>query len=361
MKLDRAGLAGLLIALVAVPVASADVKVRAEGPDGTLVNTTVPRVTDPVTKQGVTCAADSAAAALNRAVGDSGWDAQASGGSLFVTRILSQSLSFGTGNDRFWGFDHNHVFSDLGICEYKPADGDELLFFAACGGPSSTACFDLETTLGITAPAEVTAGQPFTVTVRTFDDKGVPTPAAEVTVRGGDQPVTTGPDGTAQVTVSAAGTVTLVATKGRQVRDEATVKAIEYAVPPPPTAPADTTAPVSTIQRIHEGRLFRHRRKAPRTLRAVVADVSPLASVELGITRRIGQRCTAYDDTLGRFARVRCGTHPRFDIGTAKSVSLLLPQRLGRGRYTYDVRATDAAGNVERTVRRRNRVVFHVR
>jgi hypothetical protein len=314
----------------------------------------------------VTCDSDSAAAALNRAVGDAGWDADAFGGSLFVSRILTQSLGFGTGNDRYWAFDHNHVFSDAGICEYKPQDGDELLFFAACGGPSSTDCFDFDATLGVTAPGAATAGVPFTVTVKTYDDKGVATPAAGVTVTGGDQPVTTGADGTAQVTVSALAEVTLTATKGNQVRDEAKVSVHEAPVyevptPSPSTEPGDTTAPVSTIRRIKEGQVFRHRRKAPRTLRARVAEAGGLASVELGITRRVGDRCTAYDDTLGRFKRVTCGTHPRFDIGTAARVSLLLPRRVGRGRYTFDVRATDTAGNVERRARGRNRVVFHVR
>jgi hypothetical protein len=356
----RAGLlAGLLIALVAVPVANADVRVRAEGPDGTLVNTTVPRVSAPVTKKGVTCDSDTAAAALNEAVSEANWDADASGSSLFVTRIYTVSLGFGTGNDRFWGFDHNHVFSDVGICEYKPKNGDELLFFAACGDPSSTGCFDFAATLGITAPATVTAGAPFTVTVQTYDDKGVPAPAAGATVTGGDQPVTTGADGTAQVTISTPASVTLTATKGQQVRDEVAVTA--EAAPVYEVPPGDTTAPVSTIRRIKDGQVFRHRKRAPRTLRARARDAGGLASVELGITRRVGRRCTAYDDTLGRFKRVRCGTHPRFDIGTAGRVSLLLPKRLGRGRYTFDVRATDRAGNVERRVRGRNRVVFRVR
>jgi hypothetical protein len=357
MQLARAGLAGLLIALVAVSAAAADVTVRAEGPDGTLVRTAVPRVTDPISKEGVTCAADSAAAAFNRAVGDFNWDADNFGGSLFVNRIFTQTLEFGTGNDRFWGFDHNHVFSAEGICEYKPQEGDELLFFAACGGPSSTACFDLDATLGITAPADALVGAPFTVGVRTFDGKGVPVPAAGATVTGGDQTVTTGADGTARVTVSSAKTVTLVATKGTQVRDEATVRVGEYVVPPPAT---DTTAPVSRILRIRDGQVFR-RRGAPRILRARVTEAGGIASIAFGITRRVGRHCTAYDDTLGRFKRVRCKRHPRFVIGTAPRISLLLPQRLGRGRYTFDVRATDAAGNAEGRVRGRNRIVFVVR
>jgi hypothetical protein len=199
--------------------------------------------------------------------------------------------------------------------------------------------------------------------VRQFTDAGVPSPAAEATIRGGDQVVTTGADGRAVVTVTAPGAVQLTATKGRHVRDEAAVQVVAYEVPPPSseTTPGDTTAPVSTVRRIREGQVFRHRRRAPRTLRAHVEEAGGLASVELGITRRVGDRCTAYDDTLGRFKRITCGTHPRFDIGKAGRVSLLLPKRLGRGRYTYDVRATDTAGNAERRARGRNRVVFHVR
>ena len=47
----------------------------------------------------------------------------------------------------------------------------------------------------------------------------------------------------------------------------------------------------------------------------------------------------------GRFVKAKCGRHPRFGVGTDKTVSFLLPQRLGRGRYVFDVVATDAAGN----------------
>jgi hypothetical protein len=118
---------------------------------------------------------------------------------------------------------------------------------------------------------------------------------------------------------------------------------------------------VSRIRGIRDGQVFRKRRRAPRTLRARIREANGIASVELGITRRVGKRCTAYNDRLGRFARVRCGRHPRIEVGTKPRVSLLLPRRLKRGRYTYDVRATDRAGNAERRVRGRNRVVFRVR
>ncbi len=364
MKLDRAGFAGLLVALVAVPVAGADVRVRAEGPDGTLLKTSVPRTGPDVTKAGATCAGDSAAGALDRAAGSANWDADNFGGSLFANTILGVHLGFSSDqddtNDRYWAFDHNHVFAQEGICEYKPQDGDQLLFFAACATASSLNCFDGQP-LDIAAPESAEVGMPFTVSVREFTDAGVPSAAAAATVSWQGQSVTTGADGTAQVTVSSPGTVVLTATKGRQVRDAASVGVVEYPVPTPTATPADTSAPVSTILRVAEGQVFRRRRKAPRTLRARVQDDRGLASVELGITRRVGRRCTAYDDTLGRFARVRCGRHPRFEIGTAARVSLLLPKRLGRGRYTYEVRATDQAGNVERRERGRNRVVFRVR
>ncbi|MEA2124285.1 MAG: hypothetical protein QOI80_1067 [Solirubrobacteraceae bacterium] len=363
MQLNRAGLAGVLISLAVVPVATADVTVRAEGPDATLVNATVPLTGPSVTKAGATCAGDSAAGAFDRAVSD--WDATNYGGSdpLFISRIFTQSLAFDGVNNRYWAFDHNNVFSSQGICAYTPQNGDELLFYAACGDTAATGCFD-GAPLDIAAPATATVGAPFTVTVTQFDDTGVGSPAGGATVSGGGQTVTTDPvSGTALLTLSAPGAVVLTATKGTQVRDEATVTAMEYTIATPtptPTATPDTDAPVSTIRGIREGQVFKHS-KGPRTLRARVEEPNGIAGVAFAITRGVDGRCTAFNATIGKFVRIRCGRHPRFGVGTSARASLLLPKRLKRGRYVFDVAATDRAGNRETLARGRNRVVFRVR
>lgn len=359
MKLARAGIAGLLIAVVAIPVARADVRVRAEGPNGTLVDKTVPRTGPAVSKAGATCDGDSGAGALDRAVGSANWDADSFPGAdpLFVKRLFDVTLAFGSGNDRYWAFAVNNTFASSGLCGYRPQDNDELLLFAACGGPGSTDCYsDSEPVLDIAAPGQVGSGRRFTVTVSAGG-----APAAGVTVLGGDQPATTGADGTAPVTLTGVRTTALRAQKGKQVPDETAVDVVDYAVatPTPTATPTpDTTPPVSRILGLRDGAVLR---RGPRILRALVTENTGLRKVTLGIARRVGRRCTAYSDTLARFTRVRCGLVPRFSLGTARKVSLLLPTRLRAGVYTLDVRAKDLAGNTEAKVRGRNRVVFRVK
>lgn len=363
--MQRAALAGLLLLSFAVP-AHADVTVRVEGATETLVNTSVASTGADVTKSGATCAGSSAAGALDRATGGD-FEADNFGGSLFVNTIKGEQVTYEFGsNQRFWAFNHSNTFSQEGMCEYTPPAGDELLFYPRCDGEPSAGCFE-GPVLDLAAPATATAGVPFTVTVRQFTDEGVASVVSGASVGG----TTTDADGNAQITVDEPGTVTLVTTKGKQVRDSATVTVVAppvYAVPNAPVTPAasptpepDTQAPFSTIRGLREQQVFRKRRRAPRTLRATVEDAGPLGAVALSITRQRGKRCRAFNDTLGRFARIRCGRHPRFGVGTDKAVSFLLPKRLGRGRYVFDVVATDTAGNQEQLARGRNRIVFRVR
>jgi hypothetical protein len=356
MPISRAGLAGLLVSLVAVPVAGADVTVRVESPDANLVLESVARTGSDVTKAGVTCGGASAAGAFDRVVGAEDWDANNFGGSLFISRILGLTLSFDGPKDtwRYWGFDHNNRFSEQGICEYLPSDGDELLFYAACGDATATACFDGKP-LDVVAPSTAPIGKAFTVRVDQYDDAtGSPSPAAGATISGGDDDVTTGADGTAKVTVSDEGSRTLRATLGKQVPDEASVDVGggDYAIP------EDTAAPKSRILRLKNGAKLK---KGPRTLRARVTDASALRAVTLGLTRRVGKKCASLTEPTGKFVKTKCSRHPRFRVGTAKKVSYLLPKRLGPGRYTLDVRAVDKLGNREKTKRGRNRVVFTVK
>jgi hypothetical protein len=374
MQPIRAGLAGLLSALVAVPVAAAaNVTVRVEGGTGTLLaRTSVPASGADVTKDGGTCSGATAAGALDRGVaGD--WDGTNFGGSLGVSvdRIRTESLPFDSG--KYWNFDHNGTSSQSGVCGYTLQPDDEILFYAACYTATS-GCFS-GNPLSLSAPATVTAGEPFTVRVQEYDDTEDPSPlspAGGATVSGGGAGVQTTPvSGTAEMTLSQTGPVLLTATKGSQVRDEQVVTVTAppvYSIPTPTptptatqTATPDTTAPVSHILRIHEGQVFKHRGKAPRTLRASVSEADGLAKVTLGLTRRVGKRCSRFSDTRARFVKVRCGRHPRFTVGSAPQVSYLLPQRLRRGAYVLDVISTDRAGNVETLKRGLNRVVFTVR
>ncbi|MEJ7891873.1 MAG: hypothetical protein WKF94_04475 [Solirubrobacteraceae bacterium] len=369
----RAGIAGLLIALAAAPVAgAAAVTVRAEGFAATVLpETTVSNLgTDnTVGAKQFSCptAADtgrSAAGALDRATA-SNWDGSSFSFGLTVERILTTDLG-AFGAPTFWNFDVDNSSQQVGICDVNPEAGDEILFYEACASASATACFTGRP-LDLIAPVNVDAGVPFTVSVREYDDTQSPAssaPAADATVAGGVAGAKTGSAGTARVTLDETGTTTLVATKGTQVRDSVTFRCRKGAclrIRPdsPSSAIADTTAPVSQVKSPRNRKVFK--RRGPRQLRAAIEEAGSLASVKLALTWRVGRRCAAFRGDAERFARVKCGSHPRFVAGTDPQLSFLLPGRLGRGKYVFDVVATDAAGNTEALERGRNRVVFRVR
>ena len=363
---------GLLAGLVlAAPAArAADVTVRAESFSATTqARVTVSNTGADALASGKSCPGGStgatAAGALERATGGD-WDGGSFSFGLTVDRIRATNLG-AFPSPTYWNFDVNHVSQPVGVCDVQPQSGDQILFYEACAS-AATGCYT-GNPLDLVAPATVTAGVPFTVTVRQYDDAMDPAPvsqAAGATVTGGAASTSTAADGTTQVTLADPGTVTLVATKGTQVRDEAQVvvaPAPVYGIPSGTVAPAatgDSTAPATTIKGIREGRVFK-RGHGPRTLRASVTDDSALASVKLALTRKSGKRCSAFSVRKGRFVKAACGKHPLSAIGSAKTVSFLLPQRLARGRYVLDVLATDTAGNRETSARGTNRVVFRVK
>lgn len=370
--LHRTGLAGLLFLSLAFPAAAqAEVTVRVEGQNTTLLpRTAVPQTDAPEPNTG--CPGTSAAAAIERATnGD--WDRKP-----YAQTILGESHTY-TDSDYWalWVFRGGRFVVANGACDETLAPGEELLVgYERAPEPDYTLrIFPLWLT-GV--PATATAGVPFTVTVNRaacesafcLPGEGRREPGAGATVTAGDATAIADAEGRATLTPSSSGPVTLRATAPESNPSAAEALTVDdpplYPIPtdpgPPPVAPAqDLQPPFSAIRGIREQQVFRKRRRAPRTLRATVADEGALAAVALSITRKRGKRCSAFNDLRGRFVRVRCGRHPRFGVGTDKEVSFLLPRRLGRGRYVYDVVATDAAGNREKLARGRNRVVFHVR
>ena len=120
--------------------------------------------------------------------------------------------------------------------------------------------------------------------------------------------------------------------------------------------PDDETAPVASFARLKNGKVYK-RRNAPRRLRgSVTPDPSGLKSVRLSILRKVGDRCWTFDGASERFERHRCGGRDSFRIGDRADWSYLLPERLGKGRYTIRAVAIDNAGNDSAT-----RVVIRVR
>ncbi|MGI8622972.1 MAG: DUF4430 domain-containing protein [Solirubrobacteraceae bacterium] len=356
---------------MAAPASAVDVSVRVEGDTATLVpQTTVTPSSavkvDKTASGGTTCDGAKGGGALELATGgDWGGKAFAFGGppSQAIELIKGESHPF-SDPSQFWSFSVNNASSPVGVCDYVPQQGDELLFYAACAS-ATTGCFSGEP-LDVTGPATATPGASVKVRVDELtspSDGGAPSRAASAgaTVTGGGATATTGADGVATVTLTGRGPAVLTATKGGRVRDEATICVTETG--PEACAgvvPGDPAAPVSMIRDIAEQQRFAHGR-GPRRIRGVVTDASALSSVALSLTRSHRGRCTAFDGARGRFRRARCRRHPRFSIGTAKTFSRLLPRRLGPGRYVADVVSTDGAANREGLFRGRNRIVFYVR
>ena len=379
-------LAGGLLLVSPIPAlaAPADVRVRAEGKDTTLLERTAVRTTaTPVNKDGVAghdCTGTSAAGALETAVAGDWSGSFFSGLGYTVERIRTESHTFPEPD--FFELWVNNRSLAVGICGIELQDGDDvLLFVARCEfDPVTFACTnDPVLPLGLSAPATVAPGAPFNAAVVEYATDGTPKPAAGATVAGGDAPATTNAAGIATVTVGAGGPRTLEATKPGRARSanepvcatsgsdglcgSATPAACTTNGSDGRCGTRDRTAPVAAIRGIAEGRRF-GRGFGPRVLRAVVdPDPSGLRAVKLRLTRTDGGRCSTFSGRSERFRRVGCGARNGFwfGIGDRQDTTYLLPGRLPRGRYVLDVNAIDKAYNRDDARRRGgNRVVFHV-
>jgi hypothetical protein len=74
----------------------------------------------------------------------------------------------------------------------------------------------------------------------------------------------------------------------------------------------------------------------------------------------MGKRCYVFSGVREAFVRARCGTTRFFSVGGAESFTYLLPSRLPRGRYTYDVQAVEASGQITKLAPGVSEVVFRV-
>jgi len=193
-----------------------------------------------------------------------------------------------------------------------------------------------------------------------------PEPAAGATVTAAGQTVTTGADGSAQLTFPATGPVSIAASKAGRVRTAAITCVTNGADGNCGTQlPAgavlgtgtsgDRTAPFASFARLTYLRVY-NRKRGPRELAgSVTPDPSGLKEVRLSIMRRVGGRCWAFDGATERFERHRCGGWSSFRIGDRAAWSYLLPRRLPKGRYVIRVAAIDRAGN-DSTTKTRIRV-----
>jgi Bacterial Ig-like domain len=357
-----AGLLSLgLVAASAHAAGPADVTVRVEGAARTLAGGPVRTTTKPVVKDGNAshaCTGTSAAGALETATGGDWTATWFDGLGYSVDSVKGESHTFAT--DEYWTLWINDAASSVGLCDAELQQGDDVLIFPQCGS-----CRTGRGPLDLSIPSAVRAGRPFTVgvvehTVTTdasFNTTYGKRPSAGATVTVGGTSYTT--DAAGHATVTLARPEPIQASKPGYVRTEVLTPCLTQG-PDGTCGTRDKRSPRAVI-RIRDGRRFAPGH--PRLLRGTVAsDPSGLSSVQLRLKRRVGHHCSVYDGSAERFRRSRCGHNAKyFTVGDREAWSYLLPARLKRGRYTFDVVATDKAGNKGSLRRGTSRVVFFVR
>ena len=372
--------------------APAQVTVRVEGLSETkLPPTVVTTTTNPVVKDGNpadSCPGASALGALDLATAGnwSGpWEAKYNQYSIFTIEGETHEFEESASANYFWSFWLNDKESELGACETELQPADRVLLFPSCYG---TACPTPEPTpLEIEAPTTANVGEATAVSVKQYNAKGEASPAIGASVIGGGAGATTDSQGHATLKFFGAGTYTLsvngAAAGPPAVRTETTIcvhngndgtcgtqllsACATESVPSggcggPLLVAPQQSAVTALAGGVKAGHVY-SKRKAPRILKGVVTVPAggALKEVRIGLERRSGKRCFAFDGSRERFVKSRCGAARFFSVGDTESFSYLLPAALPAGHYVYDIEAVDASGRATKLVAGVSHVAFYVK
>jgi hypothetical protein len=266
------------------------------------------------------------------------WSAQF--GSPTFTDIGGESVAFDTGTSRFLVEYHNEQSASTGSCGQALKPGDRVLYAYGTGG---------ETLLAL---AGHHTARPGSIVSLRVTDAATGKPVAGASVGGR----LSGPDGKLVLGPLTRGRHAEKAAKAGSIRSNRAEVCVtdgrDRACGRPPAA-----HPLN----IRHHQVF-PRRRGPRVIRiAVPADPIGAKTIRLGLARRSDGRCAYFSGPRRRFVASRCGRRVTFSVAARSRVAYRLAHRLGRGRYVLDVIAVGPAGNRERLVRGRNRVVFYVR
>ncbi len=265
-----------------------------------------------------------------------------------------------------WGYAVNYTTANVGGCQFQLAPGSEVLW--------AYNYFNLKHLLSLSGPSSVTVGAPFTVHV-VDGQTGEPVSGAAIgeLVNGVTNTSSTSPTtnaaGNATVTLTQTGAVTLKATQAESVRSNGLamnvvpVSACACGGPSPVIAPPQLAADVAKVMGVKNGQVY-SRRSAPRLLAGVVEVPSDgtLKQVRISLQRRYRGRCFDFSGSRESFVRTkRCGSAAFFSVGGSESFSYLLPARLPRGRYVFDIEGIDNTGQPTKLVSGISHVVFQVK
>ena len=377
---------------------------RAEGPaavtvtaiagGGSQFQTLIPLIqvsttTTPVVKDGNpqdSCSGTSAAGALQLATETThgSWGGTWSKGLGYsVETIDGVSYLFEPSSpaNYYWTFWLNDKPATTGICEAQLNPGDRILFFRECFSEETGKCPTPSNVLALEAPADAEVGKPVAVTVLEYPNAGgQPKPALNATVNGA---APTNEKGQTTVTFTTTGTVALHASGNSETQPEVPAEALicvhngndgncGTTAPSSPTTSTTTTntpntAPAGTdtakVKGLNSGHVY-SRRKAPRLLQgSVVAPTGVLLrSVQISLKRKYHGHCFGFNGNSRRFVAINCKrAAPFFSVGNSTSFSYLLPRRLPRGFYTYDIQAVNGSGETTKLENGVNHITFSVR
>jgi hypothetical protein len=386
----------LLLASPALAGTPSTVTVRVVGQTGTtlLPQTQVTTTNTPIDPDGNpsdTCTGTSAAGALDDAVRGN-WVVLYESAALGYQIDGIQGLNFpafSSDPDAYWSFWLNNVPSSVGACDAELNQGDEVVFFAQCyqqGTDCPTGAVAPEHFLTETAPpsSSVQVGTPVSVTVGSLNaetgdsESSVP---SETTVTAGSVSAVPNAQGIATLTFSKVGIYTIEAAapdsvpsaprtvcvhNGNDGNCGTTLTSGSGSTKTTTTTPGVPQTPVSDVAKIagvKNGHVY-SRRSAPRLLAGGV-DVpvgGTLRQVRISLQRRYHGRCFDFNGARESFVRTKkCGSTAFFSVGGSESFSYLLPARLPKGSYTYDIEGIDSTGQTTKLVNGISHVVFQVR
>jgi hypothetical protein len=391
-SLRSALLAGVLCCLLAPSGAlaagsPAGVTVRVEGLSETKIpSTAVTTTMAPVVKDGNasdSCPGTSALGALELASAGnwSGpWEAKFNQYSIYTIAGETHEFDEASTANYYWSFWLDNKEATVGACEAELQPGDQVLFFPSCYG--STCPAPAPTPLALEAPSVANAGEAVTVTVKQYNSQGEAAPAVGADVGGGGTGATTDAQGHATLKFFGDATYTLRASAAAEglpaIRAEAaicihegndgtcgTTAPVKGGLQPPgssgqPGAGPGHTVLVADAGGVRNGHIY-SRGNSPRVLSGKVISKASVTSISIRLRRRYKGHCWSYSGKLERMVRVRCGHGSFFKVrSNGASFSYLLPSKLPRGRYVFDIEASDAAGNHTALHKGSSSIVFYV-
>ena len=284
----------------------------------------------------------------------------------FFIKQVGSDIEGGPPEYPAWGYAVNYTTANVGGCQFQLAPGSEVLW--------AYNYFNLKHLLNMSGPSGVTVGTPFTVHV-VDGQTGEPISGAAIgeLVSGVTNTSSTSPTtnaaGNATVTLTRTGSVTLKATQVESVRSNGLavnvgpVSACTCGSPAPVIAPLQPVADLAKVGGVKNGHAY-SRRSAPRVLKGVVEVPSDgtLRQVRISLQRRYRGRCFDFSGSRGSFVRTKkCGSAAFFSVGGSESFSYLLPARLPKGSYVYDIEAINSTGQATKLVSGVSHVVFQVK